>query len=83
MVNSAINILRKTLIAIAGLSLGSIWIVTVLIVCGLMWLPRCETEDSPNCFWDSGNSGNGQGQSFLDINGVAYYLRDTRTVTRD
>lgn len=34
----------------------------------------CPSEDSPNCYWDAGNMGNGVGQSFVDIGGVAYYF---------
>lgn len=37
-------------------------------------LPACETEDSQNCYWDASTRGNGQGQSFIDLNGTAYYL---------
>lgn len=35
--------------------------------------PACITEDSHNCYWDANVQGNGQGNSFLDINGTAYY----------
>lgn len=34
----------------------------------------CATEDSINCYWAGGSQGNGLGQSFLDINGTAYYF---------
>lgn len=34
----------------------------------------CPTEDSTNCVWDSRVQGNGQGDSFVDVNGTAYYL---------
>ncbi|USH44460.1 membrane protein [Microbacterium phage Cassita] len=37
-------------------------------------LPACSTEDSTNCYWDATTHGNGLGQSFLDINGTAYYF---------
>lgn len=36
-------------------------------------LPACAQEDSHNCFWDATIKGNGQGNSFIDINGTAYY----------
>jgi hypothetical protein len=39
-------------------------------------LPACATEDSSNCFWDAAVQGNGQGTSFVDIDGVAYYPVD-------
>lgn len=34
----------------------------------------CPTEDSTNCVWDSRVQGNGQGDSFVDVNGTAYYF---------
>jgi hypothetical protein len=37
-------------------------------------LPACSTEDSTeNCYWDAANMGNGQGQSFVVLNGTVYY----------
>jgi len=36
-------------------------------------LPECEEEDSRNCIWHADQSGNGEGVSFVDIDGVAYY----------
>lgn len=39
-------------------------------------LPTCETETSTNCFWDADIQGNGVGESFHDIEGVAYYACD-------
>lgn len=37
--------------------------------------PACITEDSHNCFWNAATMGNGTGNSFIDINGTAYYVR--------
>lgn len=37
-------------------------------------LPPCEFEDSVNCYWDAQSRGDGQGASFIDIDGVTYYL---------
>lgn len=37
-------------------------------------LPACVTESSTNCYWDATTSGNGLGRSFVDIDGIAYYL---------
>lgn len=34
----------------------------------------CKHEDSANCYWDAAERGNGQGDSFVDIDGVAYYV---------
>ena len=37
-------------------------------------LAPCEFEDSANCYWDSSERGNGQGDSFVDVDGTAYYV---------
>lgn len=37
-------------------------------------LPACSTEDSTNCVWDARIHGNGEGRSFVDLNGHTYYL---------
>ena len=34
----------------------------------------CKFEDSRNCYWDAGRFGNGQGRSFVDLNGKARYF---------
>lgn len=36
----------------------------------------CAQEDSANCTWDASTSGNGEGTSFVDIGGTAYYIFD-------
>lgn len=36
--------------------------------------PACPTEDSANCVWNAATMGNGQGNSFIDIDGTAYYF---------
>jgi hypothetical protein len=36
-------------------------------------LPACEYEDSDNCYWDASSVGNGEGISFVTLNGVTYY----------
>jgi hypothetical protein len=36
-------------------------------------LPECPTEDSANCYWDASIRGNGQGRSFVDIDGEVHY----------
>ena len=38
-------------------------------------LPPCPTEDSSDCYWDAAKMGNGQGVSFVNINGVSYYAQ--------
>lgn len=36
-------------------------------------IPACPMEDSTNCFWNASTQGNGQGRSFIDWEGVAYF----------
>lgn len=37
-------------------------------------LPACiQEDDTQNCYWDASVRGNGQGQSFVVLNGVVYY----------
>lgn len=37
-------------------------------------LPSCAFEDSMDCVWDAGTSGNGSGRSFYDVGGTVHYL---------
>ena len=39
-------------------------------------LVACEFEDSTNCVWNAQVQGNGIGESFVDVNGIAYYATD-------
>lgn len=41
-------------------------------------LAPCPTEDSDNCFWDADAQGNGEGRSFVTIDGHVYYLDGAR-----
>jgi hypothetical protein len=43
-------------------------------------LVACATEDSDNCFWDAAVRGNGEGTSFVTLNGVTYYDVDLTTL---
>lgn len=36
--------------------------------------PRCEYEDSENCYWDATTMGNGTGTSFVNVNGHWYMV---------
>lgn len=38
--------------------------------------PPCPTEDSTDCVWNADVQGNGEGRSFVDIGGTAYYFQD-------
>lgn len=41
-------------------------------------LEPCATEDSDNCYWDAELQGNGEGRSFVTIDGHVYYLDGAR-----
>ena len=54
------------------------WIAYTLVpdtATGGLSIPECATEDSTNCYWNAATMGNGTGNSFIDINGTAYYVR--------
>jgi hypothetical protein len=34
----------------------------------------CPAEDSANCYWNAAQQGNGQGRSFIDLGGRAFFL---------
>jgi hypothetical protein len=36
-------------------------------------LRPCPVEDADNCYWDAARMGNGQGTSFITVDGVTYY----------
>lgn len=49
--------------------------LTVVGACALVpspALPPCAAEDSDNCFWDATVRGNGEGRSFVSLDGVVY-----------
>ncbi len=39
----------------------------------IITLIPCPTEDSDNCYWDAETMGNGQGTSYVSIDGVLYF----------
>lgn len=43
---------------------------------GRSTLPTCPTEDSDNCQWDARYQGNGQGRSFVTIDGDTIYTTE-------
>ncbi len=38
----------------------------------IVMLPPCIVEDSDDCYWLANESGNGMGQSFVNVNGTIY-----------
>ena len=50
-------------------------------------LEPCLTEASQDCYWDATTHGNGEGRSFVDIGGIAYYAgtdcQDAQTAYSD
>lgn len=70
--------------------------VCLVLIAGMVWwflvvmsqradtvdgLPPCATEDSTNCYWDADTMGNGEGLSFIDIDGTVYYEGDVPPCT--
>lgn len=43
----------------------------------------CQYEDSTNCYWNAQTMGNGQGQSFYDVDGQTYYVDASQLPTTD
>jgi hypothetical protein len=56
-----------------GAVLGALGVWAFTIATEEPAIPVCSTEESTNCFWDATNSGNGSGQSFIDVDGTPYY----------
>ncbi len=75
-IGSTIALLAVFAIIVGGV--GAIVLVTVDAIFGAeqhsVTVPACAEEDSTNCFWDAKVQGNGEGRSFLDIDGVVYYV---------
>lgn len=44
-------------------------------------LVACEFEDSTNCVWNAQEQGNGEGNSFVDIDGTAFYVENATAIT--
>lgn len=68
------SVVRATLVT-AVLVGGYAYALSPSPVQGGVSFPACATEDSTNCFWNADTMGNGTGNSFIDINGTAYYVR--------
>lgn len=60
--HASIALLALILIPLTGCGYGTV-----------ITLTPCVTEDSDNCYWDAVLNGNGEGTSFVTIDGVTYY----------
>jgi hypothetical protein len=67
-VRNTVRFLAYTALALAAF-LGP----HALVASASPYVTPCATEDSINCTWHAPTQGNGQGASFTDINGTAYY----------
>lgn len=50
------------------------YILIAATIAAFAYTAQCDTEDSTNCYWDANVQGNGTGNSFIDVNGTAYYF---------
>lgn len=50
------------------------YILIAATIAAFAYNAQCDTEDSVNCVWNANVQGNGQGNSFIDVNGTAYYF---------
>ena len=66
----------RTTIRYAAYTLAAITVFSLAWALGtfVKWQFACDTEDSTNCYWDANVRGNGAGNSFIDVNGTAYYF---------
>lgn len=59
---------------IAGACLATVLMNNPPLDAAPIELPPCATEDSDNCWWDAARDGNGEGRSFVVIDGQISYL---------
>lgn len=52
-------------------------IAALLLAVAALILPPCPTEDSDQCYWNAVEHGNGQGTSFIAVDGRVTYLDGT------
>lgn len=50
------------------------YILIAATIAAFAYTAQCDTDDSTNCVWIAPLFGNGQGNSFIDVNGTAYYF---------
>jgi len=63
-----------TALVLFGVLIGASWsALNATLKPSSIQLTPCETEDSDNCYWDASTRGNGEGVSFITLNGVTYY----------
>lgn len=62
------------LFLLAGVLLATVIMQRPLADAAPLELLPCVTEDADNCYWDADRQGNGQGRSFVTIDGETSYL---------
>ena len=62
------------LVTLLCLGLFMAWFMLLIEPAPERAMPACATEDSDNCFWDAETMGNGEGRSFIVVDGVVDYL---------
>lgn len=59
-------------LSVSSAFLGGVALVMIFV--SVYFLDPCPTEDSRNCHWNAQEQGNGQGQSFIDVEGIIIRL---------
>lgn len=75
MTNTKRSRLIATLAIVGTLITGGAALTAAASTAPVSALPACAHEDSDNCYWDAKTQGNGQGRSFVSLNGVTYYAK--------
>lgn len=63
-------------ILVLGIVVGGLGAVAGMVIDGvshMVVLMPCATEDSDQCYWDAQEQGNGQGRSFVVLDGTVYF----------
>jgi hypothetical protein len=73
MVRAAAQFAAYTVLALAPV-LGIHAIAYALVPEPTQPLPACASEDSTNCVWHADTQGNGEGRSFIDVEGKQIFI---------
>ena len=68
------TLMRKAIATTTGLAIALSVGAGIAYIAPTSDLPACEFEDSTNCVWNADSQGNGQGRSFINLNGTIHYL---------